>query len=813
MHAQNLSIRLLNLFLLWGIFLASVVNGYAQRSSEKHALVITGQATLIEDIADPNLINITVVSQVGSDYAVIVNNTTDEVSIAPGSTAVGQRSFTIEYVLNASPIPLPNYRIYYLNFVPSVVIANDDVVTWDGVSPLTLNPLGNDTYSGPVNIKINQSDASATLSVVNNQISYSRSGFTGPDYIQYTLTDSLGTADQGIIKIAQAQPTPTENQTINFVINYLAIKNITLPAGFNPLQSPFNGDLDPVNATRYIYTPAEYFIGQDSFSFENGAGTRITYKARIIDAERDPGFVKNDVVYTAKNTPVYFDVFANDMVDKFPITYYSPELVRDTLGKFTYTPPTNFSGTKNFTYKVSSGISIETGKITMLVGNFNPQQDIQYNFDIPSGKDFVLEYDVPISGYAFVIDPNKGPNHGNAYVYQDSTSGLSCGTAYGKALLSYDPDNGFTGLDTMELKYCVANTSNCITYKLRFNVFTAPNTTCPCIDDCVWSGDLNGDGRVSAQDLLTLGRYLGYEGPERDSANQASWAGSMGDEWGVSAVNGKDLKHADANGDGRLTAADAQSISDNFGKVSSLVPTENLGYKDFPFQLISNYNSVQPGDTLVIYFALGSQSIPANDVHGLSFGLSIDGSFVDSSSLKVTFFDNTWMTDHSPTLQMHKQVADGNVRLAFTRSGGKGTSGAGIIGQAIWIVGEEEADGVRSGNDYILRNIIVSDIALENEAGELFRLDDRAIKVKQLLRKNDEQETVAAVLAFPNPANDIITVLVPSGITKLEVLDLNGRILISKQSVSVLQELDLSSLNQGMYILRAGNQVVKLIRN
>ena len=169
-----------------------------------------------------------------------------------------------------------------------------------------------------------------------------------------------------------------------------------------------------------------------------------------------------------------------------------------------------------------------------------------------------------------------------AYAFQDSTAGLSCGTAYGKALIAYTPDNGFTGGDTMEIKYCVANNPVCVTYKLYFNVLANTNPACPCIDDCVWSGDLNGDGKVTAHDLLTLGRFLGYQGPARDTATTA-WGANEAVDWGVQLPNGKDLKHADANGDGHLTAEDMQGILDNFNKVNSLVPTENLGYKEFPF--------------------------------------------------------------------------------------------------------------------------------------------------------------------------------------------------------------------------------------
>lgn len=802
MHKPYLIVRMLSLVLPCLLIMAGSMSVNAQRSSEKYANIITGQATVVDQIVDPNLVGSpSVISQVGSDFTIEINPTTKEISIGLGSTSKGYRSFTIEYII-ANPTPKSNYRIYHLNFVTSAVKANDDLIQWDGSGTLTISPLANDEYTGPVTLKLNQNDGTAT--VVNNTITYTNAAFAGTAYIQYTVTDSLGTADQAIIKIEEAAEQPSEDQNFEFVVNYQETKNITVPAGFTLDQFPFNGEVESIDATHFVYTPEAYFIGQDSFTFVHANGTVLDYQARVIDAERDPGFVRNDLVYTAKNTAITFDVFANDLVKSFPIVEFSPQLVHDTLGVFTYTPATNFSGTKSFTYKVDSGVSVETGKITLVVGNHNPQADIIYKYEIPGNQSFVIEYEVPIDGYSFVIDPAKGPNHGVAYAFQDSTSGLSCGTAYGKALLAYTPDAGYTGTDTMELKYCVVNNPVCTTYKLYFNVQAPTSAACPCIDDCVWSGDLNGDGRVSAHDLLTLGRFLGYEGPARDTTITYTWGANEANDWGVQLPNGKDLKHADANGDGRLTADDIQGILDNFNKINSLVPNENLGYKDFPFSLSSNYSEVEPGDTLVINFHLGSASIPANDIHGISFALNIDGDFVDSSSLRVKFFDNSWMADHSPTLQMHKQVSDGNVRLAFTRSSGQGASGNGIIGQAIWIVGEEDGDGLKSGNDIVLRNISVENILLEHSNGDVKRLQSSSLLVKQSFEEL-ETDLLSNDLLYPNPVKNNLNLILTVEKATINIVSVSGNLLLSKKVNSNSDGLDVSSLLPGIYILEVNS--------
>ena len=92
----------------------------------------------------------------------------------------------------------------------------------------------NDEFSGPVTVSINQ--ATGNAAVVNNQIVYSNASFAGMDYVQYTLTDSLGTSDQGIIKIEEEKEAPTEDQQFDFVVNYQETKNITVPAGFTSIS-------------------------------------------------------------------------------------------------------------------------------------------------------------------------------------------------------------------------------------------------------------------------------------------------------------------------------------------------------------------------------------------------------------------------------------------------------------------------------------------------------------------------------------------------------------------------------------------------
>jgi len=66
---------------------------------------------------------------------------------------------------------------------------------------------------------------------------------------------------------------------------------------------------------------------------------------------------------------------------------------------------------------------------------------------------------------------------------------------------------------------------------------------------------------------------------------------------------------------------------------------------------------------------------------------------------------------------------------------------------------------------------------------------------------------------FPNPTCDKIQVKLPKGFenTLLEIKDICGRTLFSKIPVASVEEVDLSFLTEGAYILRAGALTKKLV--
>lgn len=95
---------------------------------------------------------------------------------------------------------------------------------------------------------------------------------------------------------------------------------------------------------------------------------------------------------------------------------------------------------------------------------------------------------------------------------------------------------------------------------------------------CVWPGDTNADGTVDQQDVLPIGLAWGHEGPPRppDRLGCRPWECKAATPWLPEAAT-----HADADGNGRVSAAEVLCIGLNWGNtptsVTPLTPAKATG--------------------------------------------------------------------------------------------------------------------------------------------------------------------------------------------------------------------------------------------
>ncbi len=741
-----------------------------------------------------------------------------KVTINPPSSNpnyVGKAKAIIQYT-DGLP-PKPRYLTYHITYVNSSINTFPDFVTVLDNQEVFVLPLQNDNSSAP-GLKLNgiAQVQSGSASVHQDSVFFSLDESSDAGFVLYSVSDAMGATANGLIHFIRPTDNIDELDTLRFTLINTKNQYIFLPSvGFFPEVQPTKGLLSQLHPMVYNYVPSNGASGSDTFILTDNLGNTRVVIIKLINKAQNTSTVRNDNFYTPKNTTIIFDVFANDLSSNFPISSFSSGLVHDTLGVFSYTPPTGYSGIKNFTYTVNYGYYKATAKISVAIGNYEPQIEYDYSFNTTKNNSLVIGYDVPIDGYS--INVLNNPQFGSIETFNNNGSITEdCNLIQSKSTLIYTPDTNYYGSDSFDIEYCVLN-NPCVVYKTYINIFDAvSDSLCHCQgSDCVWSGDMNGDGRVSVTDLISLGRFIGLSGGQRSDISYPFRAGQHAADWNYAQPNGINIKHIDANGDGLLSVEDTTAISDYYASIHNFIPNEVLAIKDYPFDIIPNATELDSGDLLVLDIVIGSNSNPVLDVFGVAFGLSFSPSMIDSASLSGHFYQDGWFANGGTSLQMIKQPKEGIIHAGFTKTAGIvedeadgfkpiGTSGNGKIGQIKFIV-EDEADGFRAKDDFIIRRIYVNNITMEDADGEQFLLPETYVDVKINLNRKAPVPSEEKLLIFPNPARDAIQLHFNgrNTIQAVKLFDSMGNLMDSKNNINTQSHIiNTETLPTGMYMIR-----------
>ena len=315
------------------------------------------------------------------------------------------------------------------------------------------------------------------IAVVNGNVNYTpKNGFTGTDSFEYTLTDSKGFTDKGLVTITVggALAAVAVNDTFDVVVDTATPLNVLVNdtgSGLTILSfdaASAQGFTVTGSASSLTYTPTGGYLGQDSFTYSiedtNGnqatATVSITVKAAVVST----GVLSavNDAItvsINSANTPI--DVLLNDNYGvngpnaTHPLTLTNGKIfhasnnggdISVVNGKVNYTPKNGFAGIDTFTYTLtdSKGFAAQ-GIVTVTVGGNIPGVAANDAFDVvldtTTNLD-VLANDTGSGLYIVSFDAN-------------SLQGFSItGTA---ASLTYTPTGGFTGTDSFSYTIADAN--------------------------------------------------------------------------------------------------------------------------------------------------------------------------------------------------------------------------------------------------------------------------------------------------------------------------------------------------------------------
>lgn len=825
-------VLMLAAFLFWGIGVKSSAQGNAFKNlitavDTEVADTIVGINLLIykvSPVAQNGHVTIELIQPGGSGVPHVYR-----VKYLPDPSFVGVDTFTLQYsYINTFPYLV--YQAFRVSVFPTSLTAKPDFAVTTVGTPVTIDVLANDSGNGgtlnlsPLPLTNN---GTATVNASNQVVFTPASGFSGVAHVNYVVCDAFENCKTAHINIGVHPNAAPTNDTLRIA----TAKNtkLTIPLtydGYSLFQAPPNGMVALENGQVFRYVPINNFTGVDQFVLSNDFNGTISYKTVLIDVLNTPTqntMAIDDYVFTPKGQPISFNVRDNDIGNLLVKSWVSPTGLPGNIsgttggGNVTFTPNADFTGVATFYYRIGNAQvpNLEMAAVHVIVGNMNPVFST-FELTTPTATPFVINYRIPFTGFDFAVLDE--PDNGTCTFFPGfSTQTINGQSVSGHNLLIYTPDGGFVGTDEFELNYCVTANGQCQSVKVVMNVVDVFSTDGPyCVENCVWTGDINGDGIVNNKDVLPLGYYMGLEGEMRPDAS-LEWYGQYADNWDNPYTgNPVDVKHADTDGSGMVTTDDTLAVSLFYGQTSNLIPHIPPTSKSLPFFLNVLTPNPQVGDLVQVEVSLGNAALPVLDLYGFTFDVSLSSNIVDSA-FKMTYYDNSWLNLNAPSLWLDKNPHQGRLETAFTRTNGTSANGYGVIGQFDFIIIDVVLGGKPDHSNGQSLTLTVDSPTLLSGSGSITSGDNFSIEIP-LVSKERSQQTKASnsdFFVYPSPANDRLRIHLNGSdlIESLSIFDALGREVYNSGEVELeYTELNISNLSEGFYVATArttSGQVVK----
>lgn len=611
-------------------------------------------------------------------------------------------------------------------------------------------------------------------------------GFKGSALLNYTVCNNLKQCDCGLVIIDVADNPLLNYQEIKIFALEDATVTFTLPLGFK-LQTPAkNGSITPTSQIgEWEYKPFSKFTGYDNtmFTFADNNGATKSYEAKFEVLKRPAQYVSNDIIATPIGKSVRFNVLDNDYRNgRINISYGTctgGQIQGLQDGLVNFTPNPSFSGRASFnytvTYNIGNSIISETATVLINVSNFLPDKE-QFRLTC-SGIPMVIKYAAPINTYRFEPLDEKTDKNGTIKFYTNIDTVISNQRIKGENILLYTPNlNAGSYDDSFWLRYCVGTECSDDYVQVLIDLIEPPTSEELCISECIWPGDANADGVVNILDLFPIGNNMGRYGLTRNDKS-LEWYAHGGTDWGITIYNDSpvDLKHVDTNGDGYISAEDADAIVNHYSKNSTLAPYKSVQESAIEIQLISSVSSVRPGDMIEMIVSMGNAENPSYDTKGLSFALGYDAQLIKEESVKADFNALTWLSRYDAYLSLGKIVERGKLEAGLVRSKGKGANGHGEVGKVRAIV-IDDVSGFRAGDNTKVK-FQFENAMMMGANGQLIQLKTQDLEIPLVSGKKIDILKQDDLVMYPNPASDMVNFYI-NGVNTIEyvrIMDATGR--------------------------------------
>jgi len=202
----------------------------------------------------------------------------------------------------------------------------------------------------------------------------------------------------------------------------------------------------------------------------------------------------------------------------------------------------------------------------------------------------------------------------------------------------------------------------------------------------VWPGDMNFDGVVDFRDFDPYGLHFGQTGSNRN--NQGTiWCPYPSSDWNETQINGENVKHVDADGNGIIDLSDGQAVDDNYGETHNDSPIQAtpvlIGQSPIEITLQPTVVPTFNGNNQ-LSFDIVLDNVTGNDLafYGGYFTIDYDDPDNVASNPQIDF-SNTWLGTLNENLLYiaHLDTSNQQIQIGITRIDHANVIGSGSIGQ------------------------------------------------------------------------------------------------------------------------------------
>lgn len=459
-------------------------------------------------------------------------NDNQTISYLPQTDFSGTDQFTYLACVNCTTGTLCDTAVVVLTVLPDAttpLTAQPDVATTPQGTPATINVLNNDNGSGLSVTAVSQPANGTVVINAGTTLTYTPNpGFTGTETFTYTVCDVLGNCltENVFITVTPSAvnlPPVANNDTANTlqdtpvqipVTNNDADPDNALAQLTATITNPPNSGTAVVGANNMVtYTPNAGFTGTDTFTYTlcDPAGLCDEATVTILVVADLPVDAQPDLVFTTLNTPVTFNVLANDLGDDIAVTQVTVLPINGSIvsfnplsGEVNYQPNPGFLGNDYFVYEICNPdafCDITLVSITVQTPMINhpptPNNDVAETLvNTPVSIPVLLNDTDPDNQPLTVAQVVTSPQNGTTTINANGT-------------ITYTPNPGFTGCNVFTYSVCdplaacatvqvgvqVGNT-NCLNqHPIAANDATSATENVPVVI-AVLNNDFDPDGNI-----------------------------------------------------------------------------------------------------------------------------------------------------------------------------------------------------------------------------------------------------------------------------------------------------------------------------